>query len=72
MWQAKIDAVFDEINKVYVQGCISYYQIQKEDLWQIECDKVEVVIAAGNDAEIKNALDVFETNCKALVERYRK
>ena len=72
MWQAKLDAVLDNIGRVYVVGCVQYYQNQTKDLWQIECDKVEAVIAAGNDAEIKNALDVFETNCKALIARYRK
>jgi hypothetical protein len=61
-----------EISKEYVDGCVAFYDKQNPNPWQSEYDALEAMIKMGSEVDIKNAIDVFETNCKALIKRYKR
>ena len=71
-WEEKLKQALIEINRLYADGCVSFFEKQQLNEWQAEHDALEAMINLGGDTDIKNAIDVFEANCKKLLSRYKK
>jgi len=71
VWKIKLKHILAELNEAYVLGCIKHYESMSQNPWTKEHDRLEAVLKIGNDVDIKNAIDVFEKNIRALIKRYQ-
>jgi len=67
----KLKHVLSELNYAYVEGCIKHYESMSQNPWIEEHDKLEGVLKIASDVDIKNAIDLFDKNIRALIKRYQ-
>jgi hypothetical protein len=68
----QLDWAFQSINRVYIKGCVEYFDSFDPNQWQETHDCLELALLSADSIRIKNQITIFENTCLSMLRDYKK